>query len=870
MRECKNLQCTCSREEFCAALEGVFQKYGHKRAVTYMRNDGAKDTLTFQQMEAFIHQVKEIFDRVGVVPGDRAAIVSPHSPWAVWMGMALAYAGITMVLIDASLPSEEVEELLEFSQVRAIFTTQRLYQQLSSSLLQRVPCLIMGEGLFVEVCHEHSKRIPVAPATQEGDEDVIAILYSSGTTGQMKGVMVTYESVLKAREVFVRLSGLKDYMSYLLVLPFNHIAGFTGAMTFFLTGCEIGFIEDVNASKLQNGLINFQPHYFAMVPKVFEVMEEKIRGAIKAKGKGAEVLVGTLLKVSKFFRKHFGINLGRILFRGITAQVFGENIFGIGTGASPCKAETAEFFLNLGLEWANLYATTETSVPIVATGILDRYPVGTVGNVNHHPEIQVKIHNPDSNGIGEIMVKSQLMMKGYFRRPDLTADAFENGYFKTGDYGYIDHHGYLYITGRIKESVVLQSGKKVSPTDVDEYYHSRLGAYDIASRGIAVENGSYDELHLFIASPQDGHEEQEGIRAAFEQVSRQAPDMYKLAGIHFVDQIPRTSVGKVKRFCLECQKERLAKSKIPVETCGEDKLIAILKAHTDVPTVCSSSRIREDLGMDSLTMFEVVCDIEKEFQRDISAHVGQLETVADLERLLMNTGDVEKQTESVDISAYPMERTKRDLRRYEQFILLSKLLWKFEVSGTEYIDSQEQYIFCPNHESILDGIWIIGMLGRTFRQRICSVAADYLFREGRHQKGLVIMGAIPVDRTGNPTPALKRALECIKQEGYNLLIHPEGTRSRTGELGEFKLGAAKLSMESGVKIIPVCISGAYEIFPATRKWPRLFDWKRLRRYRVYIDFGPPISPKQRTAEEITEMIRQWVVNRRGEHREYRN
>lgn len=99
------------------------------------------------------------------------------------------------------------------------------------------------------------------------------------------------------------MAGLKDYMTYMLVLSFNHIAGFTGAMIYFLTGCELGFIEDVNASKLQSGLLKFQPYYFAMVPKVYEVMEQKICATIHEKGKAAEALMNIMFKISKFFRK---------------------------------------------------------------------------------------------------------------------------------------------------------------------------------------------------------------------------------------------------------------------------------------------------------------------------------------------------------------------------------------------------------------------------------------------------------------------------------------------------------------------------------------------------------------------------------------
>ena len=482
--------------QFQYKINNVIQKYNTKTALTYMKNNGKDETMTFSEIGDFVYNAAKEFERIGLGRGDRVAIISPHSPYAIFMGMALAYSGIIVVLIDATLSLEEIERLLEFSDVKAIFTTFKIYGAVRS--VYNYPCFSLEQGLKIVPFDTKKSNCHDLSPTKDLEDDVIAILFSSGTTDQMKGIKVTYKSVLIARKVFVRLAGLEDYMTYLLVLPFNHIAGFTGAMTFFLTGCQIGFIEDVNASKLTNGLLHFQPYYFAMVPAVYEVMEQKIRAKIHERGKIAEETINLLLKLSGFFRKYLGLNIGRKLFKGITSQVFGENIFGLGTGASPCKKSTAEFFLNLGLEWANLYATTETSVPIVATGVHDCYPADTIGNVKAHPEIQIKIGNPDKNGIGEILVKSELMMKGYFRQPELTKAVFEDGYFKTGDYGFIDKKGYLHMTGRIKESIVLRTGKKISPSDVDEYYSSRMSGIEFASRGVPYEDESYDEIHLFV------------------------------------------------------------------------------------------------------------------------------------------------------------------------------------------------------------------------------------------------------------------------------------------------------------------------------------------------------------------------------------
>lgn len=439
--------------QFRTKIEDVMEQFASKNAVEFLRME-ATDKYTFAEIKCKMIDIELKLNQVGLIKGDRIAMILPHSPWSVVMGITLVRMNVTNVLIDASLPINEIGDLIEFADVQAIITTEAFCKKLEEIRTLDMPCFVLENQGKLNLHNGKDYTGAIIRHAIDAELDVIAILFSSGTTDQMKGVKITYKSVILARDIFAKLSGLESHMTYLLVLPFNHIAGFTGAMTYFLTGCTLGFIEDVNASKLQDGLLRFQPHYFAMVPKVFEVMEQKIRAKIHEKGKTVEAFMNLVLSTSGFLRKKWGINIGKSLFKNIRNQVFGENIFGIGVGASPCKKSTAEFFLNLGLEWANLYATTETGVPITATGVLDRYPVGTVGNVNHHNEIKVRIANPDEKGIGEIQVDTEMIMKGYFRQPELTELAFDGEWFKTGDYGRIDENGYLYIT-RNKMSIVF-------------------------------------------------------------------------------------------------------------------------------------------------------------------------------------------------------------------------------------------------------------------------------------------------------------------------------------------------------------------------------------------------------------------------------
>jgi long-chain acyl-CoA synthetase len=451
-------------------------------------------------------------------------------------------------LIDASLPIEEINRLLKFSDIRATLTIPTLYEILDKQEITHVPVLDINDNTLLDGSTPTVKK----EATTDPHIDVIAILYSSGTTASMKGVMITYSSVLKSRELFMRFAGTTPDMSGLLPLPFNHIAGYNTAIVHFLIGCELGLIEDVTAPKLQKGLLDFQPVFFAIVPRVYELMEQRIRQSICEKGKRVERKFYRFLKISSFLRRNFNINIGKKIFKNIISMAFGKNIYILGCGSSKCAESASKFFLDLGLVWMNIYGLTETNFPASATGILDVYPVGNEGNVKQHKCIDIKISNPDENGIGEILIKTELIMKGYFRDPELTAAAFdENGYFKTGDLGYIDKKSYLHITGRIKEAIHMHTGKKVAPSDVDALYTVLCPNIAIASCGVPHKGGSHDEIYLFIEKGNLSADEQRTIREKIINYSTETDTLYQISIIHFIDKIPLTSVGKVKRFQLK-------------------------------------------------------------------------------------------------------------------------------------------------------------------------------------------------------------------------------------------------------------------------------------------------------------------------------
>jgi len=821
------------------------ERYADKTAITFMRSDGRITKTSYNDIFIICEDMKKILDSVGVVAGDRVAIVSPHSPQALLTALGLAYSNVQTVLIDASLPGSEINRLLKLADVRGLFVTEYIHKLIEHDNKNGIPVFKLCDEEGKYILYEDSVKTVNKEKTPDAETDVIAILFSSGTTAQMKGIKVTYKSVLLASEIFVRNIRWKSDYKYLHVFPLNHIAGYATAHSFLFCGSEIGMIENMTSSKLTDALLTYEPDGFGMIPRVFEVMEDKIRENIKAKGKLVENAIYGLLACSGIAHKYLGCNIGKYLFKFITKKVFGRNIKTIGTGASICRASTSKFFIDLGLVWANFYASTETNVPGVSTGVFDRYPVSMAGYVKRNPEIEVYIHNPDENGEGEIYIKSELLMKGYFREAELTQNSYDGEFFKTGDYGYIDRKGNLYVTGRIKESILLRSGKKISPIDIENYYKKYAAEVTIACVGCPKEDANYDEVYMFIQTSDLHGRECEEIATTLQDISNKANDLYKISYIKFTDKIPLTSVGKVKRF--ELQERVLAeRNNTPRQT---KKLMSEEDVYTDVIQlvqrilVCEwevtpDSKIREDLGIDSLTMFEIQTEMETLLGKKILLNWEHIITIQDLiDRV--QSGECTFNGNSKESKEYFLVNRKvSDIRRVKWFGRFLKCVCHVKYEGLENL-MEEPCILTANHSSHLDILCLYNALviryGYKNIKDVCCLAAKDLLQKRFMKKVFATLGAIPVDRKNDDGESLTVLTKNI-QRGYSAVVFPEGTRTRTGNLGKFADGAAKAAIATKVPIIPIGITGSYDIWPPMRKLPQ-FSFKRK---VITVNIGAPI------------------------------
>lgn len=849
-------------------IDEVFDEYGEKAAIVGLSDDGNQTLNTFQEILSGADKLKVLLKEVGIGRAERIALLSPHSPYAAACVIQLAYIGVTAVLLDASLPTAELTRLIHFSDLSGIITTDSLYKKFNNEIFYNISVIELVQAVNgYRVIKKTKKKITNAPL----DQDVIAICFSSGTTSEAKGVMVTYNSVYQSIGMYKKLFNLNSNMTLLNVLPCNHIAGYSGIFQHLLNGSQIAVPTVFNVTNIQNHLTAYNPSLFAMIPKFYETVEQKMKQAIKSKGFFVNAYFKILLFVSKFLRKYFGINIGKTVFKNIYSKIFGTNIFGIGTGSSQCKKSTTEFFLNLGFEWANFYASTESMVPCVTTGIFDKYPNDTVGKINRFENITVKINNPNENGIGEIYVKSPLLFKGYYKDQKATKDAFDGEYFKTGDLGYIDKKDYLHLTGRIKETVILQGGKKVSPTDIDHYYSS-VCKNEIASCGIRNPKTGYDEVYLFVKKGKSSNEEIKNIESEIHKLSKKSGNIYKISKVCFLDDIPKTAIGKIKRFQLA---DYISTDKVGVIS-GQDKprsfeekiLSCLNEFNKNNIDLTLSTNIRSELGLDSLDMLDLSVKIENITGKDISGCLSQITNIGSIIELI----DTSEKTNrfKYNINDYPFIKDKKDIKELIKYIKFFSFPYNIKIFGKENIPYNENIIICSNHVCNLDSFWILYAIGQKVDlNKIAGLAACERLN-GHFSKTLFnLLGEIPVERYGNTVPSIRKAIECL-QNGYSLIVFPEGSRSHDGSMLEFKNGASKIASETGKHILPVRIDGAFEVFPRYKRLPSVFNWKRMKRHNLYISFGLPINPYGKTVDEITDLIRKSIMEMEPTVNEYRN
>lgn len=803
----------------------------------------------------------------GVAPGDRVGILMDNSPHWVFALLGVLRAGAIGVPLSTLLPPGSIRRLADHAECRLVFTDEA-NRQVCNEAFSGSEVTVVAHGLSAEGAVSWEEFLGQGSGEKVGaasPDGTAVLMYTSGTTGDPKGVRISARGISVDIQGLLELLELDPNQRILSVLPFSHVlplvANGLGALA---AGCGVVFLPTISPQRIVDAFGRHRISFFVCVPQFFYAVHKRVFDQVASQPWPLRRLFGLMMAVSRAVGRPA---FSRLLFGKIHESI-GRDLSLLVTGGSRFEPRIAEDFRTLGYTMIQAYGLTETSAAATVTPV-GRNRIGTVGVPLRG--VSIRIDQPNAEGIGEVAIAGEILMQGYYRNEEATRHAIRDGWLYSGDLGRLDAEGNLTITGRSKDVIVLSNGKNIYPEEIEEHYEKSPYVREICVMGMPSADVPGDALHAVIVPDLEEFRRRsqtaiaDMIRYEIENRSKDLASFMRLVSIEVRNEpLPRTLTRKLKRFEIYDQEfRRIRSGRESVDEPDHQDFLAglglviaerVRDAKPALGSLQPDMNLDLDLGFDSLGRVELLSSIQSEVGYEIPEEtansiftLGELLAALDSARhsggQAGTAGWKEKLAETDDETRRLTARFIPDSRWALTLIgfpvirllgLVGKLLFRTRADGLAHLPASGPYIICPNHVSYLDSFLICAVLPyRVIRDIFILGYTDYL--EGRVSGRLArIANIVPVDPNANLTRAMRVSAAGLKRN-RTLLVFPEGERSMSGKLTEFRKGAAILSVELGVKLVPVGILGTFEA------WPR---GGRLRPHPVRIRFGPPIDPLQ--------------------------
>jgi long-chain acyl-CoA synthetase len=472
-------------------------RYGERPCFTIYEPD--RISLSYNEAAVKIKAIARWLYSKGVRKGDKVAVTGKNSPeWAVAY-MGVLFTGATVVPIDYQLKNEEADSLLKTSKAKILFVDEEKYDRYKGGAikLEEVISLRKGIGTYV-----YDLDGPEAEMEAAASQDLAAILFTSGTMGNPKGVMLTHENLVS--DCYLAQGHLYVYHTdvFYALLPIHHSYTMLAVLIEALsTGAETVFGKRMVTKAILHDLKEAKITMLLAVPLLFNKVLAGIIKGLKEKGPIVYGLISFLMGVSGFIKKVFKVNPGKKMFGFVLDKASLRTLRICICGGGPLAPSVFKKYNQLGIDFVQGYGLTETS-PIINLNPIERYKETSVGRVI--PWIDMKIMDPDERGVGEVIVKGPVVTQGYFELPEETAEAFTaDGYLKTGDLGYLDSEDYLYLTGRAKNMIVTEGGKNVYPEEIENEFQLFDEIDQILVRGYIEGKDKAEHIEALVYPSQD-------------------------------------------------------------------------------------------------------------------------------------------------------------------------------------------------------------------------------------------------------------------------------------------------------------------------------------------------------------------------------
>jgi long-chain acyl-CoA synthetase len=832
-------------------LAGVIREAADRTALIYREGDAVQE-FTFGQVYRHSRAVAGWLQAQKVEKGDRVAILLENRPeWPIsYFGTLLA--GAVAVPLDPVSRWDHVHYALEETRAKVIFT----FPQAPLSQLQQLPFLekivVVAENgksngkiiNFAEVLQSSGSEASL-PAIDPGD--LASIIYTSGTTGMPKGVRLTHKNFLANYRGIAKLNAIGPDDNLLAILPLHHAFPFMATLLLpLLSGVKITYLDTLKAEAVLRCVKEQRVTILMLTPQVLQHFYQGMQRQLELIPWPLRPVLLAYLNASRRMSRCLGINPARPLLKKIR-NALGEQFRFFVSGGAKLPESLAENLARLGFTVLEGYGLTETA-PVVTFNPPAAPRPGSAGLPL--AGVEVRILNPGADGIGEVLIRGDNVMPGYFHNEPATREVLKDGWFHSGDLGYLDQDGYLYIQGRIKDIIVLTSGKKISAEEVGQHYLQAP-----AIKEIFITTDRHAEKLTAVVVPDLDFFRKIGETDLYAKVkwdlelrSRSLEPYKRIKDFVLInEELPKTRLGKVKiheaqRIYQERAGKRYEKKKPAVEEglspVGET-VVAVLARQIEDSRISLDDHLELDLGLDSLGLVELLAALEKRFSLTIKGdEFTGIFTVRELIGFIEAKNPEAAPEPEAETGAWgsrlkldPAPALLRNLGMEGGFMarlvtqglasitgLLYKGMFNLKVYGRERLTGQG-YILCPNHGSYLDGFILAYAVPGPLRHRLFSLGYSGYFDVPVVRNLLRLIRVIPVDSARNLVAAMQVS-SYILRNGQVLSIFPEGVRTPNGEVGQFKKGVAILARELDVKLVPVYIQGSFEAWPPGVSLPR--------------------------------------------------
>jgi len=459
-------------------------------------------SFTYPEVLERVLRVAAYLQSQGVRRGDRVALTGKNSPEWVIAYLGILFAGAVVVPLDYQLGVEELSTLLRFAGANLLFVDEEKYDgfDVSSSGIKDLISLSPSRPGYI-------LELPVSGQLHReavDDEELAAIMFTSGTTGDPKGVMLTHRNLVS--DTYLAQANLAVFPEdvFYALLPIHHSYTMTAVFLEAISvGAAIVFGKRMVSKQILSDLKRGRVTMFLGVPMLFNRLLGGLNNGLKEKGGAIYTLIHLLMRFSGALKKLLHVNPGKKMFGFLLEKLSLENMRTCISGGGPLPVSTFRQYNQLGIDFVQGYGLTETS-PIVALNPTDRYKVESVGRLI--PQVEAGILDPDEHGRGEIALKGPMVMQGYYHNPEATEVVFtEDGFFLTGDVGYLDRDQYLYLTGRKKSLIVTEGGKNVYPEEIEDRFQLYSEIEQILVRGYVADKRHKLEAIEAIIYPRAEH-----------------------------------------------------------------------------------------------------------------------------------------------------------------------------------------------------------------------------------------------------------------------------------------------------------------------------------------------------------------------------